>query len=431
MIIYNFNKIKYFCLIFIILISFWRSPFIFLNGRFVAEEATHHLFFALTNSFFSNIFYYDTFAGYYNLIANFFLEIASKIPLEFSPFITVYGSLFFIILLPYLCLFRDSLFLDNNNKKIIGAFVLFLSPPFVSEVWVNSINLQIYFCLIAILILFMENLDRKQKILNNTLIFLGAFSGIYTCALIPFYILKFIKEKIRYNLYNLLILLAGNVLQIFLIIKAKIYNTLDSTVLSNDINFDLFINFFYNVFAKAILARQLTHFLWGKLNLLNIDYVLFFLIIGLFFLIISIFYFKQIRGLLKKDKILIYLISIFLIISSIVVIGGAGNYVGGRYAVIPGALIVLIILHLSFQIKQKFPKTLFATLLTLSIFTGGYEFRPPTENVKHQYIKQLDCVNCPIWSDEIKKWRYNKDHIIGIWPYPRKELILGNIETNN
>ena len=125
----DIKKIKYFCFILILAISYWRSPFIFLNGRFVGEEATHHLVFAIKNSLLSNLIYYDTFAGYYNLIPNLLTEIATKVPLEFSPIITVYGSFLFIILLPYLCLFRESNFLDNDYKKIIASFILFLSAP--------------------------------------------------------------------------------------------------------------------------------------------------------------------------------------------------------------------------------------------------------------------------------------------------------------
>ena len=56
---------------------------LFLNGRFIGEEATHHLLFALQNSF-SNLIYYDEFAGYYNLIPNLLTEIATKVPLNFS-----------------------------------------------------------------------------------------------------------------------------------------------------------------------------------------------------------------------------------------------------------------------------------------------------------------------------------------------------------
>ena len=78
-----------------------------------------------------------------------------------------------------------------------------------------------------------------------------------------------------------MILLIGNILQLSLILKAKINNTLDSTVLSIDLTFELFVNFFYNVFAKAIFARQLTHLIWDKLNFFNNDFLLFFLFLEL------------------------------------------------------------------------------------------------------------------------------------------------------
>ena len=89
----------------IFIISFWRSPFIFTNARFIGEEATHHFVFALEHSFVKNLLYYDDFAGYYNLIPNLLLGVASLIPIELAPYITVYGSFAFIILLPYFCLF--------------------------------------------------------------------------------------------------------------------------------------------------------------------------------------------------------------------------------------------------------------------------------------------------------------------------------------
>ena len=152
--------------------------------------------------------------------------------------------------------------------------------------------------------------------------------------------------------------------------------------------------------------------------------------LGLIILIIILFNYKRIYFTLINDKILINLILIFLLITFIVIFGGLGNYIGGRYAAIPGSMIILIILQLSFIIRRVFLRTIFLTLIIFSISTGFYEFRPPTKNVKHQYIKFLDCINCPIWKDEVKKWRKNKDHIIGIWPYPNKNLVLKDVKIN-
>ena len=416
--------LKFLILLAILIISFWRSPFIFLNGRFVGEEATQHFLFALDNSFFANLFYYDSFAGYFNLVPNLLIEFATKIPLELAPFVTVYGSFIIIILLPYMCLFRDSELLDNDYKKIIASFILFLSPPFVAEIWVNSLNLQIYFCLISILIIFMKNLKKSEKIINHALIFTGSLSGIYTCTLIPLYLLKFLFNRSKYNLTNLLILLTANILQFFLIVKSKTSNALHGSVLTNDFNFDILINFVYNVFAKAIFARQLTHSIWDKLYFFHENYLLFFLVIIIILITLTLYFRKKIYDFIKKDSVLIYLISIFFIISSVIIVGSLENQVGGRYVVISSSIIILILLHVSFKVQKKFLKIFFFTLLSLSIFTGMYEFRPPTKNVKHQYIKYLDCIDCPIWKNEVKKWRKDNSYVIGIWPYPKKNLTL-------
>ena len=65
-------------------------------------------------------------------------------------------------------------------------------------------------------------------------------------------------------------------------------------------------------------------------------------------------------------------------------------------------------------------------MIISSLIFGIYEFRPPTTNVKHQYIKFLDCVNCPVWKEEVKKWKLDNSYVIKIWPYPSKALILRN-----
>ena len=67
-------------------------------------------------------------------------------------------------------------------------------------------------------------------------------------------------------------------------------------------------------------------------------------------------------------------------------------------------------------------------LLISSLVTGIYEFRPKYKiNLKNpdlNYLKELDCLNCPEWKSEVKIWRNDKNYVIGLWPYPRKKLDL-------
>ena len=87
---FNYKTLKIILLSLILVISFWRSPYIFLNGRFIDEEARKHLIYALQNPFLKNLFYYDVLAGYLNLLPNILLWAATKIRIEFAPLITVY-----------------------------------------------------------------------------------------------------------------------------------------------------------------------------------------------------------------------------------------------------------------------------------------------------------------------------------------------------
>ena len=137
---FSSKKIKYAILLSIILISFYRSPYILLNGRFIGEEASHHYSYALNNSFYENLLYFDITAGYYNFTPNFFTWFATLFPIERAPLITVYGSLFIILLLPYLTLFRESKLFNTSKKKFLGSLLLFISPPFVAELWLNTLN---------------------------------------------------------------------------------------------------------------------------------------------------------------------------------------------------------------------------------------------------------------------------------------------------
>jgi len=420
------NKFEILVLFFIAFFSYWRSPYIFKYGRFMAEEGNKHFAYSYENGFLEGLFYVENAAGYYNFIANFLAGISTFISIEFSPLVTSYGSLFFILLLVYFILFRESELFDTKVKKIIGSFLLFVTPPFVPEIWANSINLQIYLCLSAIIILFMVNLSNLQKKINHLIIFFASFSGVYTCCLLPFYATNYILKKNFYNFLNFLIILIASCFQLYLVYQSKTNNLLPSGVLTTDLNYYIFINYIYNVLIKSFFGRQFVHLIWENLNsfILSLNYIYALLSIVFVILIIFLLNYKNIINFLAKDRVSSYLILIFFVISTLVIVGGSGSYVGGRYAAIPGATLLLITLHIMFKTKLMKIKIIFFILLSFSLITGIYEFRPPTKNVKHQYIKYLDCINCPEWRNEIKNWKQDNSYVISIWPYPRKQMRL-------
>ena len=91
---YLIKNYKIILLLAIILLAFYRSPYIFLNGRFVAEEGSF---------FFKNAYLYGPIYGlsqilfgngYFNLWANVSYVFATFLPLKYAPFGTVYMAFF-------------------------------------------------------------------------------------------------------------------------------------------------------------------------------------------------------------------------------------------------------------------------------------------------------------------------------------------------
>ena len=129
----------------------------------------------------------------------------------------------------------------------------------------------------------------------------------------------------------------------------------------------------------------------------------------------------------RKDKfILISLIYSFLATSLVVLIGGVSEYVGGRYAVLPSFFLLCIVFFLIMILKNKITKSFMAMLITFSVITGFYEFRPAPKNMAHSHhtLKNLDCINCPDWALEVEKFKADNNYDLKIWPYPKKSMKL-------
>ena len=85
---------------------------------------------------------------------------------------------------------------------------------------------------------------------------------------------------------------------------------------------------------------------------------------------------------------------------------------------IPGILLIFIVLKLR-EIDNSIVKYISSILIAFSIFTGLYEYK---HNNKYPHF--LTCINCPIWKEEVKKWRKDNSYELKIWDYPRKTMKL-------
>ncbi len=414
----NYYKIGFLILIFFLIYS--RSPYIFNYGRFMSLDLIYHFEIEKLNLI-NSLLFVDYNARYMNLISNLSSIISTRLfDLENAQYVAIYlSSLIYLIILLKI-LFEESYLLSNTIQKYLFSALFILTPVMSFEIWLNAINLQVYLGLLTIIILFL-NSNKTQKIFNYFLLVICGLSGIYSCALTPLFFLNYLRQKSRYNFICFFILLTCSIIQFSLILISTsiIEDGSSNTVVILDLSKYETISFIYNTVIRAFFGSSFPKFIFDifDLNLKtilindNLKNLLFLisLFVFIFFMFFIIWVFKNFKK--KEEKnVLIYLILIFLILSFVVIIGGVSDSLHGRYSALPGITIVLIVLHVASNSKN-FLKNLSIFFLGCSLIFGFYDYR------LKNYLVYLDCINCPDWKMEVKKYKNDKNYMPNAWPY--------------
>jgi len=409
----NFKIITFLLILGII---FYRSPHILLNGRFIAEEGSY---------WFRNSYLFGPIAGltqvnwassYFHIWPNIASVFATFVPLEYSPLVTVYFALIVKLYLFLFIIFGQSNFIKSNMDKFFLSFIVLLSPPMVAEVWLNTLVSQIYFTIICIFIFFQKNIE--GSLFNKTSPFILLISGLTSllpCLLTPFFLYNLVKERNKLSLYNFVAIFLCSLFQSFIFLFSYLQNlaNIDGQSERFIISIEKLFNFIYNVLAKSLFGRDLTQFVYYNIfDQLSIFIIIIFftLFIGLIF----IFIFKY----LKKDKILLILVILFILNSLLALYGSKVEQVQGRFALLPGTLLLLSIYRI-FQISNGGLKYLSIFLIISSLLAGSYEFKK-----NNKYPQLLMCVGCPDWKEEVNKWKKDNTYKLKTWDYPRKSMSL-------
>ena len=136
-------------------------------------------------------------------------------------------------------------------------------------------------------------------------------------------------------------------------------------------NFSKIISFTYNILVRPFTGGTIPEIIYNKFFIKFSSDLLISLIIIFAFLVILFF-----KNNLKKDKIFLLLLSIFIIQCVLSLFGSLyGNFVGGRYAVIPG-LVLLFLLLRTYQLEKKnILKKFYLFLIVFSLIVGFVEFK--------------------------------------------------------
>jgi len=406
---------KIFFISFLSLLIFYRSPYIFLNGRFVAEEGSLWFSNAFENGPLSALLFIYWESSYFNFWANISAVIASFFPLEIAPLVTVYMALIVKLYMFFYIFYSNSNFLRNNFDKSIISLVLLLSPMMTSTIWLNTLVSQIYLSIIVILIFFQkENSNSLIDKYSNVVIFIAGTTSILACFFTPFFLHKYLKNRTSYNFWRFTSSLVPFILQSIIFIYSSFLSLADENRFFLSIN--KLVNFLYNVPIKSIIGTDLSKIIFYNFFNSNLIIAILFFLIFVFLLIYFVFNnFNQ----YKKDETLIYIIIFFILQSILAIYSSKYDQVQGRYAVIPSVLFVFLFFRL-FQINKYFLKIIFFLIVLTSLSLGFLEYK-----INNKYPHFLSCLaGCPDWRIEVKKWRLDHSYNLKIWDYPRKSMKL-------
>lgn len=412
------NKIfenKFLFILILLCIIFYRSPYILIDGRFQAEEGSFWFRNAFLKGSIYSLFQIFSESGYFNLWANIGSFLSNIPPIEYAPLVTVYLSLLLKLYIFIFILYSKSELFINLKIKYLSCFIILFSPVMTAEVWLNTINSQSYFGILVFLMLFQKSDHTIFRTISPYLIFTAGMTGIYSCALSPLFYLKYLFSKNKKDFTDFISITISLMLQMSLIFYFKISGLMFGSRF--EVTLDKILNYFYNVIFKAFFGGNIIQEIF---LFINFDYntykeIIFFGVS--FFLVITllIIYF-----IARKDKIFFLILLAFIIESLLILFGSLyPRSVHSRYAVLPGVIIIFLILRLQNISINFILKNIFSFLIFCSLLIGIVEFR-----YKTKYPELLSCIDCPVWKNEILKWKENNLYKIEIWPYYWKSMYL-------
>ena len=362
-------KEKFFFPYFLLLLAFlifFRTPCFFLEEGYWQIKRDSFYDFSSQNNFIKSILYVYDYGGYFELTRNIVTKIANYFPFFSQKIDTYFSSIIYLAIFSYIY-FSKSLIFYNKNYKILIIFLILFSPPMTPEIWLTMAHVKSYFGILTFILLLQDFniLDNYKKKLYRILIIFSGFSSIYASVFAPIFFLKFILEKNKDNFFNFLCSLLPLITNIFIFISS--FNNTDRF----SFNLGKIESFSYNILIRPFFGSSIPKFFYDKLNITNTDSVFISIFLIIIFFIIFTYQIFQ-----KKDKIIILIVASFILHAAFVLIGSLyPNFVGGRYAVIPGIILLTLFIRF-FQLEKNYLyKYLFSFFILMSLTIGLVEFK--------------------------------------------------------
>jgi hypothetical protein len=416
------NRGRFVVLAGVLLVMFLRAPCFFLAPRLWAEEGACYFsnayHWAHTSLWYKGIFY--EFGGYLHLWANLATTVAANcVALENAPYVTL---LFAIVaqLLPFvIVLWSESPFWRPPGRKLAGVLIL-LFAPLSGEVWLNTLQNQMYFTLAALLVLLERGPARAVKRWAYRLLVLtGGLTGPGTCITTPFFLLSAWKERSKERFIQ------GGILSLCTLVQATLlhlYPTHNRFALNPAVYilslWSQSVGLVLVGFRQALLGpfflalyKQGSHWFVPAALLCAV-------VIGLIFLFFA-------KGVPSRDRWL--LVGMYFFLSFVCCWGGVTSDdkcdtlrtgAGARYYFVSNVIFFLLMLARC-RGPMRLGRRVATAALVLSIGLGIAQYQK-TAVVRPHW---------PQWKEEVRAWRENPAHKIAIWP-PGWRLELTSLQCS-
>ena len=364
----NFILITFSIVIFLII---FRAPCYFIQEGWWNIKGNLFYMNSSQNTFFESLIFVLPAAGYFEFFTNIVSKIASYFP-YYAKLIDVIFIFFLKIGIFSYVIFSRSNLITNNNYKLIFISLILFSPPMTPEIWMTSLHARSYFAILTILMIFQNFnfLSSFQLFTYRIILVFSGLSSVYSSVLAPIFLVNYFFYRTKIHFINFLISLIPLIINISLFIKFYLISD-DNDGSRIVFNFSKVISFTYNILVRPFTGGTIPEIIYNKLFVkFSGDFLISLIIIFIF--LIPLFS----KSNLKKDKIFLLLLAIFIIQSILSVFGSLyGNFVGGRYAIIPG-LVLLFLLVRTYQLEKNFLfKKFYLFLIIFSLIAGFVEFK--------------------------------------------------------
>src|SRR5690349_19768048 len=183
----------------LLLVSFSRSPYLFIHGRFWAEEGAVHFQHMYEHGGPGGLLFVYGRSGYFDGFANAATWLAAQVSLTRAPLVTVWISFGVIVAMLWIILYWPSALLPTRDSRILAAVLMVVGTVAIPSVWLNSLEAQTYLTLVTLVLLFVHLtlLTRVRFVFGAVVIATASLSGVYAGLLAPLFVVRAVMQRSR------------------------------------------------------------------------------------------------------------------------------------------------------------------------------------------------------------------------------------------